>query len=299
MKSLYKVLCWMTVLLLPCIASSCDDDDAAGSSAAVAIEDFSPKEGPFGTAVTITGLNFGANREDVDGHVFFNGIEAAEYLSYSDNEIVAVVPYGAVTGAIMVRKGDQRARTTENFTYKDDSATGDDYPTGTFAKTFLCADVVYRSGKCKPCDYSDEAGSVNISEIDIETENEIHWIVEGATPLTHAIWDSVNGDMAIYEVTVEEAARYYIGFNTATNRDGSEIRVDISQNLDELKEGAVTDLSYMKAITNNGSFGDFSNLYEYGSYLLEEPGTYYVRLMLTNASDATASVCMKFVEMYN
>ena len=297
MKRLYSVL-WFLAALVLC-ATGCSDDDSDTQSVPV-ITDFSPKEGDFGTAVTITGANFGFSREGVDGHVFFNCIEAAEYVSYSDGEIVAVVPQGAVTGAIMVRRGDQRVRTEEKFTYKSGSFDdSDSYPTGTFSRTFLNADVVYRTGKCKPCDYSDEAGSVNISEIDITTDNTIKWIKEGETPLTHAIWDSVDGDMAVYKVTIDEAARYYIGFNTATNKDGTEIRVDVCQNLDVLKSGNVTELSYLKAISNNNSFNDFSTSYEYGPYLLEEPGTYYVRFMFLNADNKTASVCVKFVEMYN
>ncbi|MCW9709179.1 beta strand repeat-containing protein [Fodinibius salsisoli] len=66
----------------------------------------SPKEGPEGTAVTITGANFSATASD--NAVTFNGTEAT-VTSASTTELVVTVPQGATTGNITVGAGDQTA----------------------------------------------------------------------------------------------------------------------------------------------------------------------------------------------
>jgi hypothetical protein len=62
------------------------------------IADFTPKSGPVGTVVTITGSNF----TDIDS-VQFNGLDAASYTVAADGlSITATVPVGAASGFITV-----------------------------------------------------------------------------------------------------------------------------------------------------------------------------------------------------
>src|SRR5207245_630304 len=67
---------------------------------APAITSLSPASGAVGTAVTISGTNFGATQGT--GTVTFNGTTAT-VTSWSATSIVAPVPAGATTGNIVVR----------------------------------------------------------------------------------------------------------------------------------------------------------------------------------------------------
>ena len=69
-----------------------------------AISGLNPAAGPVGTSVTITGSNFGENRGT--SRVSFAGTEA-EPSSWSDTSIVAPVPAGARTGAVVVTVGSE------------------------------------------------------------------------------------------------------------------------------------------------------------------------------------------------
>lgn len=64
-----------------------------------AIRSLSPASGPPGTAVTVTGANFGAAQGN--STVTFNGL-AATPTSWSNTRIVAPVPAGAATGNVVV-----------------------------------------------------------------------------------------------------------------------------------------------------------------------------------------------------
>src|SRR5947207_1827852 len=70
------------------------------TSSAPAITSLNPTTGPVGTAVTITGTNFGATTDTVT----FNGT-AASTTSWSATSIVASVPGGATTGNVVVTVG--------------------------------------------------------------------------------------------------------------------------------------------------------------------------------------------------
>src|SRR5207253_2713441 len=69
------------------------------TSSAPAITSLNPTTGPVGTAVTITGTNFGTT-----GTVTFNGTTAST-TSWSATSIVASVPSGATTGNVVVTVG--------------------------------------------------------------------------------------------------------------------------------------------------------------------------------------------------
>ena len=68
------------------------------------ISGLNPAAGPVGTSVTITGSNFGENRGT--SRVSFAGT-AAEPSSWSETSIVAPVPEGATSGAVVVTVGSE------------------------------------------------------------------------------------------------------------------------------------------------------------------------------------------------
>src|SRR5207253_1628285 len=85
------------------------------TSSAPAITSLNPTTGPVGTAVTITGTNFGTT-----GTVTFNGTTATT-TSWSATSIVASVPSGATTGNVVVTVGGV-ASNGVNFTVTSSAA---------------------------------------------------------------------------------------------------------------------------------------------------------------------------------
>ena len=67
------------------------------------ITGLSPSSGPIGTAVTITGTNFGASQGG--STVTLNGTSATSFTSWSAGSIVTAVPAGATTGNVVVTVG--------------------------------------------------------------------------------------------------------------------------------------------------------------------------------------------------
>ncbi|PYU04669.1 MAG: hypothetical protein DMG33_13375, partial [Acidobacteria bacterium] len=76
----------------------------ASGSTAPSITSLSPTSGPVGTAVTITGANFGVTQGT--STVSFNGTTATP-TSWSSTSIVAPVPNGAASGNVTVTVGGQ------------------------------------------------------------------------------------------------------------------------------------------------------------------------------------------------
>jgi hypothetical protein len=77
---------------------------AAGASTAPSLTSLSPTSGPVGTAVTLTGTNFGSTQGT--STVSFNGT-AATPTSWSSTSIVVPVPTGATTGNVTVTVSGQ------------------------------------------------------------------------------------------------------------------------------------------------------------------------------------------------
>lgn len=80
-------------------------------SAGPSIADFSPKSGNTGTAVTITGQNFGGASA-----VRFGGVSASAFSVASPTQISATVPAGAATGRITVTTPAGTATGSDVFT---------------------------------------------------------------------------------------------------------------------------------------------------------------------------------------
>ena len=289
----------LLMLISSMMTVGCKNEDSDIDDKPV-ITDFSPKEGDYLTQVTITGSNFGTSRKDASSHVYFNGIEAADYVSYSDNQIVVTVPIGTLTGAITIKKGDLYTRSSENFVYKAMSEDG--YETGTVMETLLFKDVVYCDGSAKPCDYWDENGtSTNeIGYYDVSSQQiKYNSGYEGMEALSHAIWDWKSGDIVLYKLSVETIGKYYIGLYTSTRDQNCYVNVEIGQDMEVLKDVSSINSQYSRDVVFNDSWGDFSNYLEFGPYEILEPGEYYVRFLLKNDKKADASAPLKFIKMFN
>lgn len=283
------------------LPTSCSDD-TDGDMLSPVVNDFYPKDGEVTSRITIEGSNFGDNRLSVDGHVYFNGIEAADYISYSDNQIIVTVPYGAVSGPITVRCGNNRARTNEDFLLRtDDPLWGMDK--GTFEQYFFAEDVVYHTGTSNLCNYIyDDSGKevcIGESKDDADGVYKPSAGYENTTPEHFALWDSSPGDMAIFKVEIPSAGGYYIHFKASSAVDNSYINVAVGSDLESLKNVGTIDNKYSKDIENSG-WANYTNELEYGYYLLESPGIYYVRfLMMNTGTDAKSVATPKFIRMYN
>jgi|GEM_PF-399071 len=79
------------------------------------VEDFNPKTGRPGTEISIIGKDFGELAGAAE--IMFNGVIAENIISYSDGEIVVVVPEAAVTGAITVKVWGHERMTSEDFNF--------------------------------------------------------------------------------------------------------------------------------------------------------------------------------------
>lgn len=299
MKNIFLFLSGFIVCCALCAGCS---DDSSESTLVPTVTDFYPKDGEVTERITIDGSNFGANRLDADGHVYFNGVEAADYISYADNQIVVTVPRGVVTGPITVRCGNQRARTTEHFVLRtDDPLWG--MEKGTFEQYFFAEDVVHHTGKSNLCNYIYVDGReicIGESKNDDNGAYKPNTGYESTEPEHFALWDSKPGDMAIFKVEITVPGGYYIAFKASSGMSNSYINVAISQDLDALKnESSTIDNRYSKDVENSG-WANYTNDLEFGYYLLEEPGTYYVKLLMMNADmNASAVATPKFIKMYN
>jgi len=99
---------------------------ASQVSTAPVISALSPNLGNIGTAVTVTGTNFGASQGS--GTVTFNGI-AATVTNWSNTSINTVVPSGAATGFVVVTVGGVSSNgATFTVTASNGDSDGDGLP---------------------------------------------------------------------------------------------------------------------------------------------------------------------------
>jgi uncharacterized repeat protein (TIGR03803 family) len=75
------------------------------------ISSFTPASGPVGTSVAIKGNSFSGTSK-----VTFGGVAATSYQVISDTEVDALVPTGAITGAIAVTTPGGTGTSSTNFT---------------------------------------------------------------------------------------------------------------------------------------------------------------------------------------
>ena len=118
MKKIYSNIILVMMAVCCVMMTSCSDDDiAADKYPAPTVSGFSPSKGLPTSIVTINGSNFGNERTERVGRVYFGGVEATDYVSYSDNQIQVRVPEGAESGPIDVWVWKKHVTTEEEFTY--------------------------------------------------------------------------------------------------------------------------------------------------------------------------------------
>lgn len=168
------------------------------------------------------------------------------------------------------------------------------FESGTFSTSFTCRDVVYFTGTANPCDYtSEDANKGNIGEMGKNPDYK-----GSADAKSFALWDSSSGDMTIFKVNLTDKARYVVSANSATNQSGVSANVEISRDLEALKIAALNP-DHTLSVVNNGKWNDFSNKLEFTGYAINEPGTYYVRVVLQNERGTGSTACLKFIKLYN
>ena len=120
MKKVYNSI-MLSVLLLSTVfmGTACsDDNDETGLNKypAPTITEFYPNDGYPSSIVTIKGANFGKERAERIGRIYFGGIEAKEYTDWSDTEIKVRVPDNAMTGNITLWVWKNHTETASEFT---------------------------------------------------------------------------------------------------------------------------------------------------------------------------------------
>lgn len=105
------------VVLLLVLFSACEKgpDFREFNYPAPVITDFTPKQGYVGSAVTITGKDFGTTLKAVK--VYFGGVRADSVKIVEDNKIVVLAPQKGVTGKLKVEIYGKQDTTKEDFVY--------------------------------------------------------------------------------------------------------------------------------------------------------------------------------------
>lgn len=121
MKKIFNTLMTGALLLSAAlVGTACSDDDENGIDLskypAPVITEFLPSEGLPSSVVTIKGSNFGAERTERVGRVYFGGVEATEYTAWSDGEIKVRVPEAGKSGNITLWVWRNHTETANEFT---------------------------------------------------------------------------------------------------------------------------------------------------------------------------------------
>ncbi len=96
------------------LATSTFDNVAVTTGTTPIVTGLTPTVGPLGTTVTIAGSNFGATQGT--STLTFNGTLATSITSWSNTQIVTIVPAGATTGLVNVIVNSIQGISTSSFT---------------------------------------------------------------------------------------------------------------------------------------------------------------------------------------
>jgi hypothetical protein len=117
------LICGMAII---CFFAACSKNDptpppdnqlppTGSSGESFGVSDFDPKTGPIGTVVTIKGLAFGTDSNQVS--IKFNGATAVKPKTITNSEMTVIVPTSTQTGTIQVAvKNGTPATTYSSFT---------------------------------------------------------------------------------------------------------------------------------------------------------------------------------------
>ena len=104
--------------------------------------------------------------------------------------------------------------------------------------------------------------------------------------------------MVIFKVDITDIGRYYVSCASATSDNGISANVEISKDLDALKDVHLWKVA-IQWVLSTMEMGWFSNKLEFGGYLLKEPGTYYIRVVMLNEAGSGRTACLKFIKIFN
>ncbi len=129
-------VCMLAGLALLIPGACSDDNDGVTSKypAPVVTSHFPDEAFPTGI-VTIKGSEFGNERTERIGRVYFGGVEATEYVSWSDNEIQVRVPEGAESGDITVWVWKNNTTSTKEFNVLPGAVISDYDPSPCYPNT--------------------------------------------------------------------------------------------------------------------------------------------------------------------
>jgi IPT/TIG domain len=200
------------------------------------ITSLNPTSGPFGTAVTILGSNFGSSQGS--STVSFNGTNATTITTWSATSIVADVPTGATTGKVAVTVGGAVSNGV-NFTVTASGCTS-----GGNAASLLAGDYAFReqgflvsSGAFVVFAGRFHADGVNTISNGLIEYNSLDSVSSNDTPVAFTGCFSLSSaspseDPALGTMTMVNSLaglNYMISIAVRTNGDGNFINFDFPQ----------------------------------------------------------------------
>ncbi len=323
-------------------AAACSEDDEKGIypvAPTAVIESIAPLSGFAGQEVTITGSGFGEMRATHVGRVYFGGVEAASYKSWSDNQIVVKAPAGGsgdievwiqrnVTssgkdfecyeGAVMtayaptdgVNKGEVLTVEGRNFgrfiqlgvkaedvvlTFLD-SKDGAKVAASTFTEDKI--EFIVPDNAVGGATEIDLGGLMTIDGPKITIIGELILLETGgsckAPNGSNAIGGTQNGGWALFTFKAPATGNFVMVANAATGSGSRRLNVEISDDLNHLKNDEPAEENY-KDVPNNG-WKNFTRL-EYGPYELTRGKTYYVKFYFSCPSGWCVDVSTMGLEM--
>ena len=325
MKTIKEILACMLLLLISFIGVSCSDGETIeGKYPAPTITGFSPAEGLPTQVVTITGSEFGSERTERIGRVYFGGVEATDYVSWSDNEIKVRVPEGGKTGPIGLWVWKNNTATNDEFTCIPGAEITSVNPSPTFpgakieisGKNFqyfidkgltaqdvivtFCAedgtveavaDALTANSVTVTVPMEAKGGAISVAFGDYQKIGgpELPLIGDMNLPLMSYLEKSgtitieeggmgstKNGAYVIYQFDAPATGLFDVSLMTGTTKDGSSLNVNIGDNLNALKTGALNE-KLTHEMKKTGSWAtNWKD--QWGAFYLEEGKTYYLKI---------------------
>lgn len=325
MKTIKDIFACILLLLISFIGVSCSDNETIeGKYPAPTITGFSPAEGLPTQVITITGSEFGSERTERIGRVYFGGVEATDYVSWSDNEIKVRVPEGGKTGPIGLWVWKNNTETNDEFTCIPGAEITSVNPSPTFpgakieisGKNFqyfidkgltaqdvivtFCAEVgtveavadaltansvtvtvpMEAKGGAISVAFGDYQkiggpelpliGDMNLPLMSYLEKNGTITVEEGGMGSTR------NGAYVIYQFDAPATGLFDVSLMTGTTKDGSSLNVNIGDNLNALKTGALNE-NLTHKMKKTGSWAtNWKD--QWGAFYLEEGKTYYLKI---------------------
>ncbi len=127
------------------------------SPVAPAISSISPTNGGLGYSVTINGANFGASQGS--STVAFNGTNATSITSWSNTQIVALVPTGATTGQVCVTVASVPSLSNPTFTVYNPVISGITPPAAQVGGTVTVSGTGFGSGQSNQIAFNGTTGT--------------------------------------------------------------------------------------------------------------------------------------------